>query len=245
MRAIRINMRAIVILITTLILIASPAFAGTGVGIKYGFEEAEVIQNDITCLNYKVYNPFSNDITATIITEGDFADYQFRPKEVDLPANTRSSDSKEIDVCFKIPKIVENCDEPTLLTGNVVATTADEGILSGSGARAKVAVAAPLDLKVICGTPIGMTIMNSIEPNVFLGIGIGGLITLIIFIVWFLIKRKKKKPVAETSSKDKYMSKYSDMMVLHKKVAANIASPEELEKYKALRSELEDLRAKL
>jgi len=163
-----------------------------------------------------------------------------------LPANTRSADSKEIDICFKIPKIVENCDAPPLLTGNVVATTTEEdSVFSGSGARANIAVAAPLDLKVICGTPIGMTIMNSIEPNIFLGIGIGGLIALIIFIIWFLIKRKKKKVEPTSNQRDEYMSKYSDLMVLHKKVAANIASPEEVEQYKALRSELEDLRSKI
>ena len=238
-------MKQIFVLLTTLLLI-SPAFAATGVGIKYAFEEAEVIQNDITCLSYKVYNPFDSGITATVIADGDFADYQFRPKKVELPANTRSADSKEIDICFKIPKIVENCDAPPILTGNVVATTTEEdSVFSGSGARANIAVAAPLDLKVICGTPIGMTIMNSIEPNIFLGIGIGGLIALIIFIIWFLIKRKKKKVEPTTNQRDEYMSKYSDLMVLHKKVAANIASPEEVEQYKALRSELEDLRSKI
>jgi hypothetical protein len=41
------------------------------------------------------------------------------------------------------------------------------------------------------------------------------------------------------------MSKYSDMMVLHRKVAANIASSDEVEQYKSLRSELEDLRSKI
>ena len=108
MKEIMNNMKRITILIIALMLI-NPAFAASGVGIKYAFEHADAIQNDITCIEYGVYNPFDEDITATILAEGDFAEYQFRPKEIDLPANTGSADSKDIDLCFKIPKIIDNC----------------------------------------------------------------------------------------------------------------------------------------
>ena len=241
------NMKRIIILIIALILI-NPAFAASGVGIKYSFEHADAIQNDITCLKYGVYNPFDDDITATILAEGDFAEYQFRPKEVDLPANTRSADAKDIDLCFKIPKIVDDCDSPVKLSGLAVATTTDKPEFAGSGSRAKIAVSAPLNLSVICGTPLGMSFLNSIEPNILLGVAIGGGVILLIVLVVFIFKRKRKKdiqPELKSNPKDEYMNKYSDLMVLHKKISANIASPEEVEKYKSLRSELEDLRNKL
>ena len=236
-------MKLISILITTLLLI-SPTFADSGVGIKYAFEHADAIQEDVTCLTYGVYNPFNTPITATIVVEGDFSEYQYRQKNLELDAYTYSNTSEELDICFKVPKLVEDCESPVKLTGSVVVTTIGDNKFQGSGAAAKVGVSAPLELNVICGTPLGLTIVDSIEPNLFLGIGIGGLIVLILFVIWFLIKRKKKAPEPETNQKDEYMSKYSDLMVLHKKVAANIASPEEVEQYKALRSELKDLRAK-
>jgi len=247
MKEINNSMKWITILITTLLLF-SPVFADEGVGIKYLFEEADAIQNDITCLTYQVYNPFDTSITATMITEGDFAEYQFRPKEIDLEAHTYSNNSEEIDVCFKVPKIVEDCEAPVKLDGSVVATTVRTSEFSGSGAAAKVGVSAPLELNVICGTPIGMTILNSIEPNILLGAAVGGGLILLIVSVVFILKRKRKKdiqPELESNPKDEYMNKYSDLMVLHKKISANIASQEEVEKYKSLRSELEDLRNKL
>ncbi len=245
MRATKINMKKIVILFTTLLLL-SPAFADSGVGIKYAFEYSDAIQEDVTCLTYSVYNPFDTAITATMVTEGEFAEYQYRQKNLNLDAYTYSNSSKELDVCFKVPKIVEDCESPVKLTGNVVATTVSDSTVQGSGAVAKVGVSAPLELNIICGTPIGLTILDSIEPNIFLGIGIGGLIALIIFIIWFWTKRKKKPELSQESNlRDEYMEKYSTLMVLHKKVATNIASPEELEKYRSLRSELEDLLAKI
>lgn len=245
MRMIRNNMKWIVILITTLLLF-SPVFADTGVGIKYAFEHADAIQEDITCVTYRVYNPFDTPITATIVTEGDFSEYQYRQKELDLDAYTASNNPEELDVCFKVPKIVENCESPLKLTGIVVATTVGGDEVQGSGAVAKVGVSAPLELNIICGTPIGLALLDSIEPNVLLGIGIGGGVILIIFLVWFFIKRmKKKKSEPGSSSRDEYMSKYSDLMVIHKKIASNNASPEEIERYKSLRSELEDIRNRL
>ena len=229
-------------------MLINPAFAASGVGIKYAFESADAIQKDITCLKYGVYNPFDNDVTATVLADGDFAEYQFRPKEVDLPANTGSADAKNIELCFKIPKIVDNCDSPVKLSGSAVATTVDKSDFLSSGSRAKLAVSAPLDLSVICGTPIGMSFLNSIEPNILLGVAIGGGVIFLIVLVVFLFKRKRKKdiqPELESNPKDEYMNKYSDLMVLHKKISADIASQEEVEKYKSLRSELEDLRNKL
>ena len=229
-------------------MLINPAFATSGVGIKYAFEYADAIQNDITCIEYGVYNPFDDDITATILAEGDFAEYQFRPKEVDLPANTGSADSKDIDLCFKIPKIMDNCDSPVKLSGSAVATSVDKSEFAGSGSRATIAVTAPLELSVICGTPIGMSFFNSIEPNILLGTAIGGGLILLIVLIIFIIKRKKKSesvPTGESSPRDEYMNKYSDLMVLHKKISANIASPEETKQYKSLRSELEDLRNRL
>ena len=189
MKEIMNNMKRITILIIALMLI-NPAFAASGVGIKYAFEHADVIQNDITCIEYGVYNPFDEDITATVLAEGDFAEYQFRPKEIDLPANTGSADSKDIDLCFKIPKIIDNCDSPVKLSGNAVATSVDKSEFKGSGSRATLAVSAPLDLSVICGTPIGMSLLNSIEPNILLGVAIGGGLILLIVLVVFIFKRK-------------------------------------------------------
>jgi len=247
MKEINNNMKRIAILLTTLLLF-SPVFAEEGVGIKYAFENADAIQNDITCLTYQIYNPFETSITATIITEGDFAEYQFRPKKVDLEAYTYSNNSEKLDVCFKVPKIVDDCESPVKLTGNIIATTVGTSNIQGSGAAAKVGVSAPLELNVICGTPIGMTILNSIEPNILLGASIGGGLILLIILIVFILKRKRKKdiqPELELNPKDEYMNKYSDLMVLHKKISANIASPEEVEQYKSLRSELEDLRNKL
>ena len=247
MKEINNNMKRIAILLTTLLLF-SPVFAEEGIGIKYLFEEADAIQNDITCLTYQVYNPFDTSITATIITEGDFAEYQYRPKNLDLDAFTYSNNSEEIDVCFKVPKIVEDCEAPVKLYGSVVATNIRDYEFQGSGAAAKVGVSAPLELNVICGTPIGMTILNSIEPNILLGASIGGGLILLIILIVFILKRKRKKdiqPELELNPKDEYMNKYSDLMVLHKKISANIAGPEEVEQYKSLRSELEELRNKL
>ena len=229
-------------------MLINPAFAASGVGIKYAFEHADAIQNDITCIEYGVYNPFDDDITATILAEGDFAEYQFRPKEVDLPANTGSAASKDIDLCFKIPKIIDNCDSPVKLSGMAVATSVDKSELESSGSKATIAVTAPLELSVICGTPIGMSFLNSIEPNILLGVAIGGGVIFLIVLVVFLFKRKRKKdiqPELKSNPKDEYMNKYSDLMILHKKISSNIASPEEVEQYKSLRSELEDLRNKL
>ena len=229
-------------------MLINPAFAASGVGIKYAFESADAIQKDITCLKYGVYNPFDNDVTATVLADGDFAEYQFRPKEVDLPANTGSADAKNIELCFKIPKIVDNCDSPVKLSGSAVATTVDKSDFLSSGSRAKLAVSAPLDLSVICGTPIGMSLINSIEPNILLGAAVGGGLILLIVLIIFIIKRKTKSepvPTTKLSPRNEYMNKYSDLMVLHKKISANIATSEEVEQYRSLRSELEDIRNKL
>ena len=244
MREINNNMKRIAILITTLLLF-SPVFADAGVGIKFSFEHADAIQGDVTCFNYDVYNPFETAITATMIAEGDYAEYQYKQKDLDLDAYTYSNNSEKIAVCFKVPKIVDDCEVPVKLTGSVVATTVGSSEVQGSGAAAKVGVSAPLELNVICGTPIVLSMLDSIEPNMLLGIGIVGAIILVILLIWLFIKRKKKDKTEENPSKNEYMIKYSDMMVLHKKVAAKIASPEEIEHYKTLRKELEDIRNKL
>jgi hypothetical protein len=218
--------------------------SAAGIGIKYTFESAEVEQKQTTCLDYGVYNPFENDVTATIFANGEFEDYQVQEQEVFVPGGTYNFESKLVPVCFKIPKLVENCDIPSKLTGTVAATLVKDNKLTGGvGATSKLSVSAPLELTVICGTSLGFAFLDSISPNMFLGIGVIAVLILIVFIVWLLKKRKKGK--SDFGSKDKYMSKYSDMMVLHRKVAANIASSDEVEQYKSLRSELEDLRSKI
>ena len=129
-----------------ILFIIPSAFAVSGAGLKYNFEYVELIEKETHCLNYGIYNPYDSDSLISLTAEGEFEDFQIESEPTNVPANTNANNELRKDICFKIPKVVDSCEDGKLLKGQVIAST----VPSSEGIGTALAVSAPLEMKVNC-----------------------------------------------------------------------------------------------
>lgn len=151
-----------------ILLLIAPMISA-GVGIFWEGESALVPEKTKTCLTYKVYNPWPNDMYAQIklsdelqeIVSSVSSDVQFVPKD------TSSSDAIPVKFCFKTPRVYEmDCliadnllckkeckEELKVFEGSVevIELSEDEAKLGGAGgSKTVMSVSAPLRVRVQC-----------------------------------------------------------------------------------------------
>jgi hypothetical protein len=180
-------------LVATLFLIS---IVSAGVGIKWDRETYLVYQNERTCVNYSVYNPWPDETSATITVSDNIKEILLSQEaEVkSIPAQTSSENAIPLQFCFEVPQVYQKdclvgsmiceqkCEEPQkVYSGEILAT--EGGSLAGGGSAATMSVSAPLTLKVVC-TPY-----NRNFTLVFVVIAI----IAVLGIIYYYMKKKKAK----------------------------------------------------
>lgn len=134
------------------------------VGITWRTEGGYVDEMSEKCIKYWTYNPSSKDINVKVeVTDSLKEVVVGGPSEsVFIEAGTGPGEAKEINFCFKVPRIYEadclignflceqTCQQPEKkYSGEILMSEAPmEG--SGSGSGVSAAAAAPLNLMVRC-----------------------------------------------------------------------------------------------
>lgn len=149
-------------------VVAAGALTSAGIGIKYSSESALVSENTEVCLDYySVYNPWDDDTYATIsVSEELMSILSVQDVEATLiPAKTGNEASIPIHFCFKVPRVYsrdcsvgsflceQTCSEDMkVYEGEVVVSSVPgPAQISGTGGSStKVAVSAPLRIRVRC-----------------------------------------------------------------------------------------------
>ena len=140
-----------------------------GVGISWDKESALVPEKTKTCLTYKVYNPWDDDVYAKISVSEEFDEIlTHQESEIKLiPAETSSEEAMPVEFCFKTPNVYERdcwigdalickqeCNEEMKdYAGNVLVTEVSESEFSGKGtggSATQMSVSAPLKIRVQC-----------------------------------------------------------------------------------------------
>lgn len=145
------------------------SFVSAGIGISWEKESSLVPENSKTCLTYKVYNPWPDDVYARIelsdslqgIMKSQESSIEF------IPAQTSSKDAIPVEFCFKTPRIYErNClignslickqecgEEMKVFSGEVEVIEVSEAEFQAGGAggsATQMSVSAPLKIRVQC-----------------------------------------------------------------------------------------------
>ena len=151
-----------------LVMLIMPLISA-GVGISWDKESALVPEKTKTCLTYKVYNPWPNDVyaqiklsdTLTEIVKSSSSDVQFIPKD------TSSSQAIPVTFCFRTPAVYEKdcligdflickkeCKEDLkIFQGEVevIELSEDQAKIGGAGgSKTTMSVSAPLRVRVQC-----------------------------------------------------------------------------------------------
>lgn len=140
-----------------------------GVGISWDRESSLVPENSKTCLTYKVYNPWPDDVYTEIKVSESLQEI-IKSQETDvkfIPAETSSDNAIPIEFCFKTPRVYERdclvgdsmickqtCDEDMRsFSGEVEAVEMSEAQFEAGGAggsATQMSVSAPLTVRVKC-----------------------------------------------------------------------------------------------
>ena len=131
------------------VMLAGPAMAIKGIGIKYGVEYAKFPPGE-GCLEYKVYNPWDEDVMVELSSGGDLEDLFSSTGTVKVPAGTASSEALPIQICFNLPYLKKAECEGKKYNGEVVAQEATVVVGKGAGSSTAVVAAAPLTIEMIC-----------------------------------------------------------------------------------------------
>jgi hypothetical protein len=241
------NMKKFLALMIIFTVLFSPVLALKGVGIKYGIEYTSVGEGKETCLSYGIYNPWDELVVTELTADGDLKQFIKKVYSKKIPGGTSSGDAIPIKVCFDIPsKTLDNCDEPKVFEGNVIAREKKDNSVGGVGSTTSTIVTAPLILEVVCTGGITGSASASTKSS-FRNIGLSLiLISSLIGIVYFMLSRKKKQerthPIESHTLREIYMKKYGELMKLHARIAAGERNPELLRQYNSLREYLELLK---
>ena len=179
--------------------------ADIGVGITYTYEELFLTDEfKENCIDYKIYNPFSSDVTAIINVQGEISPLLTRiePNNFFLPSFNGSdkdvvgklANNKPIKVCFKSKLLRWPPFYPLELNGVVVAGAA-RGNVGGTGSATVSSVQAPLILRIGSMT----TFYNFVIV----------LVIIILLLIIFVLKIKKKLPKRKKKYCDKCKKKIS------------------------------------
>lgn len=196
-----------------ILFIIPSAFAVSGAGLKYNFEYVELIEKDTHCLNYGIYNPYDSDSLISLTAEGEFEDFQIESEPTNVPANTNANNELRKDICFKIPKVVDSCEDGKLLKGQVIAST----VPSSEGIGTALAVSAPLEMKVNCNES-SFNVLFFVIPFV--------LISTLFGIIQIMRYSKNRK----------YNKLYSELMYLQKIISSGNFNQSHVNRFNKIRS---------
>lgn len=196
-----------------ILFIIPSAFAVSGAGLKYNFEYVELIEKETHCLNYGIYNPYDSDSLISLTAEGEFEDFQIESEPTNVPANTNANNELRKDICFKIPKVVDSCEDGKLLKGQVIAST----VPSSEGIGTALAVSAPLEMKVNCNES-SFNVLFFVVPFV--------LISTLFGIIQIMRYSKNRK----------YNKLYSELMYLQKIISSGNFNQSHVNRFNKIRS---------
>ena len=196
-----------------ILFIIPSAFAVSGAGLKYNFEYVELIEKETHCLNYGIYNPYDSDSLISLTAEGEFEDFQIESEPTNVPANTNANNELRKDICFKIPKVVDSCEDGKLLKGQVIAST----VPSSEGIGTALAVSAPLEMKVNCNES-SFNVLFFVVPFV--------LISTLFGIIQIMRYSKNRK----------YNKLYSELMYLQKIISSGNFNQSHIDRFNKIRS---------
>ena len=196
-----------------ILFIIPSAFAVSGAGLKYNFEYVELIEKDTHCLNYGIYNPYDSDSLISLTAEGEFEDFQIESEPTNVPANTNANNELRKDICFKIPKVVDSCEDGKLLKGQVIAST----VPTSEGIGTALAVSAPLEMKVNCNES-SFNVLFFVVPFV--------LISTLFGIIQIMRYSKNRK----------YNKLYSELMYLQKIISSGNFNQSHVNRFNKIRS---------
>lgn len=159
-------MKKTILLALLIICIITPTVAARkGVGIVWNTETELVMEGTTHCVEYGIYNPWEEDVTAqlsvsgglTSIIKGQDSEQKF------ITAQTFHEDAVPIQLCFDIAKVyTEDCSlgpflceqkceaEQVEYEGLIEAKEKESGSTSGTGSLTALGVSVPLKLKVRC-----------------------------------------------------------------------------------------------
>ena len=196
-----------------ILFIIPSAFAVSGAGLKYNFEYVELIEKETHCLNYGIYNPYDSDSLISLTAEGEFEDFQIESEPTNVPANTNANNELRKDICFKIPKVVDSCEDGKLLKGQVIAST----VPTSGGIGTALAVSAPLEMKVNCNES-SFNVLFFVVPFV--------LISTLFGIIQIMRYSKNRK----------YNKLYSELMYLQKIISSGNFNQSHVDRFNKIRS---------
>ena len=196
-----------------ILFIIPSAFAVSGAGLKYNFEYVELIEKDTHCLNYGIYNPYDSDSLISLTAEGEFEDFQIESEPTNVPANTNANNELRKDICFKIPKVVDSCEDGKLLKGQVIAST----VPTSEGIGTALAVSAPLEMKVNCNES-SFNVLFFVVPFVLIST---------LFGIIQIMKYSKNR---------KYNKLYSELMYLQKIISSGNFNQSHVDRFNKIRS---------
>jgi hypothetical protein len=157
------TMRKLLLLLILIIFLMPNAFATKGVGIVWTLESAEIPSDDVSCLSYGVYNPFDDDVSASLFVEGELEEISTNSEAKLVESGTSHDEAVSLDLCFDTSEVYEGdcilgffceqtCDfEDKRYSGDVVVKEIKDtaiGKITGSATTAMASV--PLTLKVKC-----------------------------------------------------------------------------------------------
>jgi len=150
--------------LAAILVLPSAASAMKGVGIVWD-TEVEIVDSGATrCVQYGVYNPWSEDVTAELTVSDELKSVitNAESEAKAIPANTMHQNAIPIEFCFRAPKVYpencmlgnqfceQTCDMPEVTySGKIIAIEKSSGS-SGTGSATAVQTAVPLVLKVRC-----------------------------------------------------------------------------------------------
>jgi hypothetical protein len=181
-------------LLFSILLFLPLAAAEKGVGIMWMTQSEVVKESQINCINYSVYNPFSEDTNIYLTASGALQPFVIDSQSVLVLANTTHDKAIPISLCFNVPKVYKedcmmgiacqrSCSEPEVTyVGEVIAAMAktENAMTGGAGSATQAAASAPLTLNVSC------------EPIARSWTPIVAIIIVIAILLGLIVARRKK-----------------------------------------------------
>lgn len=153
-----------VLALATVLLMPVAVSAAKGVGIVWDTEVEIVDAGATRCIQYGVYNPWDEPVTAELTVSDEFKDIITNEKsEVkEIPAKTTHDKAIPVELCFKVGGYSEDCaignqvcaqtcSTPEVsYSGKIRATEVAGSSSGGTGSATTESLAVPLLLKVRC-----------------------------------------------------------------------------------------------
>jgi hypothetical protein len=190
---------SILILLFTLSLASTTVSARKGVGIVWDTETEIVIENTEHCVQYGIYNPWEEDVTAALSVSADLQKIITKQESQAklVQAATDHDVAVPIEFCFTVDNVYEEdclvgkfiCEqtcqaEQVVYEGKIVAMEASTGTSAeGAGSATTLGVSVPLKLKVKC----------SEHPREWTLVYVVVIIIVVILMLLIIYKKQKNK----------------------------------------------------